>query len=65
MKEYPLTPEEIRAIRLKERESDKRRVEEYACYNEELDLWNTTKLAELEREIYDRELMETLCKKST
>jgi hypothetical protein len=58
MVEYQISLEEMRAIRLKEKERERRRIEEYNCYNEELDLWNTTKLAELERERQFREIFE-------
>jgi len=49
MVEYQITLKEIKAIRLKEKKRNEGGIDEYACYNEELDLWNTTKLAELER----------------
>jgi hypothetical protein len=34
--------------------------EEYACYNEELDLWNSTELERLNREVEDRAIMERI-----
>ena len=34
--------------------------EEYICYNEELDLWNTTILAELNRKDEYRRMMEKM-----
>jgi len=33
---------------------------EYACYNEELDLWNNAQLSRLERDLESKILMEKL-----
>ena len=58
--EYQITLEEMRILRLREANYEERRMQEYACYNEELDLWNTTRLAELNREDECRRRMEKL-----
>jgi len=63
MTEYQVTLEEMRILRLREANYEERRRLDYACYNEELDLWNTTKLAELNREDECRRRMEAICKK--
>ena len=34
--------------------------EEYSCYNKELDLWDNTRLAELNQEEENRKIMERL-----
>ena len=63
MTEYQVTLEEMRILRLREANYEERRRQEDACYNEELDLWNTTRLAELNREDECRRRMEAMCKK--
>jgi len=60
MMQYPSEEERLLKQRKKERLDLQRRID--ACYNEELDLWDTGKLTELERERKDRDLMEILCR---
>jgi len=54
-----------RERRLKEKERQEYTTKLYACYNEELDLWNTGLLRKLEEERREKELTESLgrCKK--
>ena len=50
--------------KLRETNYEKRMREEYACYSYEMDLWNTTKLSELQKEEESRKLMERFDAKS-
>jgi hypothetical protein len=54
MIEYSIKQERLYRLKEKERQEFLRKID--ACYNEELDLWNTTKLAELKRERIFREI---------
>jgi len=55
--------EKERRLKEKERQEYMRKV--YACYNEELDLWNSRMLRKLEEERREKELRKSLgiCKK--
>jgi len=41
-------------------EQERRRIIEYSCYNEELDLWDSTRLDKINREDECRRMMEKL-----
>jgi len=56
MTEYDYEQERARRLKEKERQEYQRKL--YACYNEELDLWNTTLLQKLERERVLKEIFE-------
>jgi hypothetical protein len=46
--------------KVKETNYERKMREEYSCYNEELDLWDSTKLDKLNREDECRRMMEKM-----